>query len=187
MAGRLVLVLGDQLDRGVIDLVNTRFADHPGSLANFDWPVTPADARAALDDFLAHRLANFGQYQDAIWTGEPWLFHARLSQAMNMKLLDPRDVVAGAERAWREGRVPLRSEEGHRPRRLPVHDALLGLSCAAREAARRQSADDDAAPESVAQGGCRRAGDPPPGGRSAGASVVECREARGRHCQWLKA
>ena len=63
----------------------------------------------------------------------------------------------------------------HRPRRLPVHDALLGLPCAARGAARRQSADDDAAQEPVAQGGRRRAGDPPPGGRPAGAVVVACR------------
>jgi deoxyribodipyrimidine photolyase-related protein len=102
----------DTTTRGVIDLVNARFATHPGSLADFDWPVTPADAQAALDDFLAHRLANFGAYQDAIWTGEPWLWHSRLSQAMNMKLLDPRDVVAGVERAWREGRAPLEAAEG---------------------------------------------------------------------------
>ena len=61
----------DAITRGVIDLVNARFASHPGELADFDWPVTPADARAALDDFLEHRLANFGRYQDAIWTGEP--------------------------------------------------------------------------------------------------------------------
>ena len=102
----------DKTTGAVIDLVNARFASHPGSLDDFDWPVTPADARAALDDFLAHRLANFGRYQDAIWTGEPWLYHARLSQALNMKLLDPRDVVAGAERAWRAGRAPLEATEG---------------------------------------------------------------------------
>ncbi len=102
----------DAITRGVIDLVSARFADHPGSLADFDWPVTPAQARAALDDFLAHRLPLFGRYQDAIWTGEPWLYHSRLAQAMNMKLLDPRDIVAGAERAWREGRVPLEAAEG---------------------------------------------------------------------------
>ncbi len=102
----------DAVTRGVIDLVHTRFADHPGSLSAFDWPVTPAAARAALDDFLAHRLPLFGRYQDAIWTGEPWLYHSRLAQALNMKLLDPRDVVAGAERAWREGRAPLEAAEG---------------------------------------------------------------------------
>ena len=102
----------DAVTRGVIDLVNARFASHPGSLASFDWPVTPADARRALEDFLAHRLPLFGRYQDAIWTGEPWLYHSRLAQAMNMKLLDPRDVVAGAEQAWREGRAPLEAAEG---------------------------------------------------------------------------
>ncbi len=102
----------DRLTREVLELVNTRFAKHPGSLESFDWPVTPAEARAALDDFLTHRLANFGRYQDAIWTGEPWLWHARLSQAMNMKLLNPRDVVAGVERAWRKGKVPLEAAEG---------------------------------------------------------------------------
>ena len=102
----------DQITRTVIDLVNARFANHPGGLDDFDWPVTPAAARAALDDFLSQRLAHFGRYQDAIWTGEPWLYHARLSQALNMKLLDPRDVVAGAERAWRAGKVPLEATEG---------------------------------------------------------------------------
>jgi deoxyribodipyrimidine photolyase-related protein len=104
--------LPDAITRGVIDLVQQRFADHPGKLEAFDWPVTPVDARAALDDFLTHRLPLFGRYQDAIWTGEPWLYHSRLSQALNMKLLDPRDVVAGAERAWREGRAPLEATEG---------------------------------------------------------------------------
>jgi deoxyribodipyrimidine photolyase-related protein len=102
----------DATTRAVIDLVNARFSSHPGSLDSFDWPVTPDAARQALDDFLAHRLASFGRYQDAIWTGEPWLYHSRLAQAMNMKLLDPRDVVAGAERAWREGRAPLEAAEG---------------------------------------------------------------------------
>ena len=102
----------DAITRGVIALVNARFASHPGSLDDFDWPVTPADARAALDDFLAHRLALFGRYQDAMWTGEPWLYHSRLAQAMNMKLLHPRDVVAAAEQAWRRGKAPLEATEG---------------------------------------------------------------------------
>jgi deoxyribodipyrimidine photolyase-related protein len=102
----------DGITREVIALVEKRFAEHPGRLAEFDWPVTPEDAQRALDDFIEHRLADFGRYQDAMWTNEPWLYHSRLSAALNLKLLDPRAVVAAAEQAWRDGRVPLASAEG---------------------------------------------------------------------------
>ena len=102
----------DAVTREVLRLVAARFPDHPGDLAAFDWPVTPAEARLALDDFIAHRLAQFGRYQDAIWLGEPWLYHSRLAAAMNLKLLDPREVIAAAEAAHREGRVDLPAAEG---------------------------------------------------------------------------
>ena len=102
----------DAVTREVLALVTARFPDHPGDLAAFDWPVTPADARLALDDFVAHRLPQFGRFQDAIWLGEPWLYHSRLAAAMNLKLLDPRTVIAAAEAAHREGRVDLASTEG---------------------------------------------------------------------------
>lgn len=102
----------DAITREVLALVNERFADHPGSLEDFDWPVTAAQARLALEDFITHRLADFGRYQDAMWQGEPWLYHSRLSAALNLKLLDPRAVIAAAEREWREGRAPLPSVEG---------------------------------------------------------------------------
>ncbi|MEJ5367138.1 MAG: cryptochrome/photolyase family protein [Bryobacteraceae bacterium] len=96
----------------VLRLVERRFPANPGSLASFDWPVTPEQAQAALDDFIANRLPHFGRFQDAMWTGEPVLYHSRLSAAMNLKLLDPRDVVAAAERAWRGGHAPLAAAEG---------------------------------------------------------------------------
>ncbi|MBX3725188.1 MAG: cryptochrome/photolyase family protein [Xanthomonadales bacterium] len=102
----------DALTREVLEEVARRFPDHPGELAGFDWPVTRAQAAQALDDFVRHRLAAFGPYQDALWQGEPWLYHARLSAAMNLKLLDPRTVVDAALAAWREGSAPLASVEG---------------------------------------------------------------------------
>lgn len=102
----------DSLSREVLDLVARRFASHPGSLDRFDWPVTRAEARLALQDFLEHRLCSFGLYQDAMWAGEPVLFHSRLSAAMNLKLLDPRDVLRGAEDAWKTGAAPIGSVEG---------------------------------------------------------------------------
>lgn len=102
----------DELTRGVIAMVNARFAGHPGELAAFDWPLTAADAALALQDFVAHRLAQFGDWQDAMWTAEPWLFHSRLSAAMNLKLLDPRQVITTAEQAYRDSAAPLASVEG---------------------------------------------------------------------------
>ena len=102
----------DAITRDVLTLVNSRFAEHPGALESFAWPVTRADALIALDRFITERLPQFGRYQDAMWPGEVWLYHSHLSAALNLKLLTPREVVAAAERAYREGHVPLPSAEG---------------------------------------------------------------------------
>ena len=102
----------DALTREVIALVERRFAGHPGRLDGFAWPVTRAQALAALHAFIGERLPRFGRYQDAMWPGDPWLHHSHLSAALNLKLLDPREVVAAAERAYRAGQAPLPSVEG---------------------------------------------------------------------------
>lgn len=102
----------DTITREVIQTVQARFADHPGQLDSFAWPVTRAQALQALHSFVLERLPLFGRYQDAIWPGDPWLYHAHLSAALNLKLLNPREVVAAAEAAHRDGHAPLSSVEG---------------------------------------------------------------------------
>ena len=102
----------DTVTREVIALVNTRFAHHPGRLDDFAWPVTRAQALQALHAFTEERLPLFGRYQDAMWPGDPWLYHAHLAAALNLKLLNPREVVAAAEAAYRDGSAPLASVEG---------------------------------------------------------------------------
>ncbi len=102
----------DGVTRAVIALVEARFADHPGRLDSFAWPVTRAQALQSLQAFIAQRLPLFGRYQDAMWPGDPWLYHAHLSAALNLKLLNPREVVAAAEAAYRAGDAPLASVEG---------------------------------------------------------------------------
>ena len=102
----------DAITREVIALVQRRFAGHPGRLESFAWPVTRAQALLALQAFIADRLPHFGRFQDAMWTDEPWLWHAHLASALNLKLLDPREVVDAAEAAWLEGRAPLPAVEG---------------------------------------------------------------------------
>ena len=102
----------DAITREVIDLVNTRFADHPGTLDRFGWPVTREHALQALAAFIEQRLPNFGRYQDAIWPGEPWLYHSLLAASLNLKLLNPREVVKAAEAAYHAGHASLQSVEG---------------------------------------------------------------------------
>ncbi|MDX2145917.1 MAG: cryptochrome/photolyase family protein [Planctomycetota bacterium] len=102
----------DEITREVMEVVQRRFAKNPGSLEGFRWPVTRADALRALKDFVERRLPLFGPYEDAMWQGEPWLYHSLLSSSLNLKLLDPRECVAAAVKAYRTGRAPLQSVEG---------------------------------------------------------------------------
>ena len=102
----------DAITREVLALVERRFPDHPGGLEHFAWPVTRAQALAALDRFVAARLEHFGRWQDAMWTDTPFGWHALLSTSLNLKLLHPREVVAAAERAYRERELPLPAVEG---------------------------------------------------------------------------
>ena len=102
----------DAITREVIALVIRCFPQNPGSLASFAWPVSRADALLALDDFVQHRLMRFGTFQDAMWTDTPFGWHSLLSAALNLKLLDPREVIARAESAWRDGSAPLAAVEG---------------------------------------------------------------------------
>jgi deoxyribodipyrimidine photolyase-related protein len=102
----------DAVTREVMALVETRFASHPGRLDSFAWPVTRAQALQSLQAFIRERLPQFGRYQDAMWPGDPWLYHSHLSAALNLKLLNPREVVAAAEAAYRDGQAPVASVEG---------------------------------------------------------------------------
>ncbi|MGL6072087.1 cryptochrome/photolyase family protein [Craterilacuibacter sp.] len=102
----------DRITREVITLIEQQLAHLPGSLEHFAWPVTRVQALQALQSFVNARLPLFGQYQDAMWPDEPWLYHAHLSAALNLKLLDPREVIAAAEQAYHAGQAPLASVEG---------------------------------------------------------------------------
>ena len=98
--------------RKVIALVEGRFPQHPGRLESFAWPVTRAQALQSLSAFVKERLPQFGRYQDAMWPGDPWLYHSHLSAALNLKLLNPREVLAAAVAAYESGHAPLASVEG---------------------------------------------------------------------------
>jgi deoxyribodipyrimidine photolyase-related protein len=106
------LAAPDAVTREVLALVEARFPDHPGALERFAWPVTRAEALQALDAFITDRLPLFGTWQDAMWTGQRTLWHSLLSPALNLKLLDPREVVDRAVAEHHAGRAPLNAVEG---------------------------------------------------------------------------
>ena len=102
----------DSITQDVIALVEQRFTEHPGSLQNFNWPVTRTQALHALHDFIAHRLPLFGAHQDAMWTKLDFGWHALLSSSLNLKLLNPLEVVQAAEQAYTARGLDLASVEG---------------------------------------------------------------------------
>jgi deoxyribodipyrimidine photolyase-related protein len=119
--------LPDVVTREVMDMVEQRFTHHPGELESFDWPVTAESAQQALDDFIQHRLPNFGRYEDAMWQEEALLFHSRLSALLNVKLLDPRSCVDAAVAAYHSGKAPLHSVEGFVRQILGWREFIRGI------------------------------------------------------------
>ncbi len=102
----------DAETQAVLDLVEGRFAGNFGDLRPFRFGVTRAQAEAAFDHFLRHRLAEFGAYQDAMLAEDAFLSHAVIGLYLNTGLLDPLKVCRAAEAAWRDGYVPINSAEG---------------------------------------------------------------------------
>ena len=102
----------DDITRDVLSLVASRFSDHFGELLPFAFAVTRSDAEAAFDYFVENALPLFGDYQDAMLSGEPHLYHSVISIYLNCGLLDALTVCRTVERSYRAGKVPLNSAEG---------------------------------------------------------------------------
>ena len=96
----------------VIQMVESRFAGNMGETTKFGFAVTREDALRQQKHFLDHALPSFGDYQDAMLTGEPFLWHSILSPYINSGLLDPLDLCRAVEVQYRAGKVPINAAEG---------------------------------------------------------------------------
>jgi deoxyribodipyrimidine photolyase-related protein len=92
--------------------VERRFPSNPGSIDDFIYPVTHADAERWLSDFLEKRLSLFGDYEDAIARDETFLFHSVLSPLLNIGLLTPRQALDATIAHAGKHDVPLNDLEG---------------------------------------------------------------------------
>ncbi len=102
----------DAITKAVLTEIEQRYPDHPGSLSHFQWPVTRQQALQALEGFVEHRLATFGIYEDAMWTDTPFGWHSLLSSSLNLKLLNPREVIDAVLVAWKKYDLELATVEG---------------------------------------------------------------------------
>jgi deoxyribodipyrimidine photolyase-related protein len=117
----------DAVTREVMAMVAERFADMPGKLEGFDYAVTRADAERQADYFFQEAFPAFGDYEDAMLTGERHLWHSILSPYLNAGLLTARDLCARAEAEYRAGRAPINSAEGYVRQILGWREYVRGI------------------------------------------------------------
>ncbi len=103
----------DEVTEEVLDLVASNFGGNFGTLRPFWCAVTREGALEALDHFVNHALPHFGDYQDAMLEGEPFLYHSVLAQYINVGLLGPLEVCRRVEDAYYDGHAPLNAVEGY--------------------------------------------------------------------------
>ncbi|PWE51523.1 cryptochrome/photolyase family protein [Thioclava sp. NG1] len=117
----------DALVQEVLEMVEAEFPDNFGSLDEFNWPVSRAQAERALEHFIAHNLHDFGAYQDAMLAGNRLLHHSILSSSINLGLLSPLEVCKAAEEAYKAGDAPINSVEGFIRQILGWREYMRGI------------------------------------------------------------
>lgn len=108
----------------VCQIVDNLFADHPGNTEDFWLPVTRAGAEKWLQVFLEQRLLQFGPYEDAMSSDDPFLFHSTLSPLLNIGLLTPEEVI---EKSQEQSDIPLNSIEGFIRQILGWREFIRGI------------------------------------------------------------
>lgn len=102
----------DEITLNVIAMVEEKFSDHFGDIAPFHLAVNREQALEALALFIEERLIYFGDYQDAMLEGEPFMYHSHISFYLNCGLLLPLECIKAAENAYYENKAPLNAVEG---------------------------------------------------------------------------
>lgn len=117
----------DQITQEVIEMVTTCFPEHFGEIEPFIFAVNRHQALQAFKLFLEERLLYFGDFQDSMVQGEPWMFHSHISFYLNCGLLLPKECVYEVEKLFFDGKAPLNSVEGFIRQILGWREFLRGI------------------------------------------------------------
>lgn len=102
----------DEITAQVLTLVEQQFSHHFGQLLPFNFAVTREQALSETHCFMENCLMSFGDYQDAMCSGEASLFHSKLSFYLNAGLLLPLELCHMAEGTFNKKKAPLNCVEG---------------------------------------------------------------------------
>ena len=95
--------------RDLLNFVASHFKKHPGDITEHWLPTTRVQSLKWLDCFIEDRLKFFGDYEDAVDTRSPTLFHSAISPLLNIGLLTPKDVI---DKVKKKKNIPINSLEG---------------------------------------------------------------------------
>ena len=68
----------------------------------FEHPISGAQYLEQLDYFCEHLLIHFGDFQDAMHADNWYLFHSKLSFALNTKMMSPKEIINAKLQTYRE-------------------------------------------------------------------------------------
>jgi deoxyribodipyrimidine photolyase-related protein len=117
----------DEITTEVISHVHNLDFPTYGKSDNFGWAVNRQQALSVLQHFINHRLNLFGKYQDAMVTGEKYMWHSLISPYLNLSLLQPLEVIKAVEKAYYEQNLPLNSVEGFIRQILGWREYMYGI------------------------------------------------------------
>jgi deoxyribodipyrimidine photolyase-related protein len=84
--------------------INKKFKNNYGDVNNFIYPISHKESKKWLNNFIKKRFSNFGKYQDAIDSEEPFIFHSVISPMLNIGLLMPTDVIKTVQQAYKRSK-----------------------------------------------------------------------------------
>ena len=86
----------------IINMLATQKVETMGTIANNNlvWATNRDEALRLLEHFLGEQLAHFGAYEDAMSATHRVAFHSQLSFCLNVKLLNPLELVKTVERYY---------------------------------------------------------------------------------------
>lgn len=114
----------------IVAEINKAGCKHFGHIEeeNFLWPINRDESLLLIDYFCKNLLQNFGTYQDAMVSDNWYLFHSRISFAMNTKMISPKEVIERVLNEYRNNKnISISQTEGYIRQILGWREYMRGI------------------------------------------------------------